>query len=91
MQFAIMKWVAQTAMPETIYGIVDKSNPAQLPTISPNGHWEDFRVIDETRFRFADQAKTAITTTGYYLIGGSLTVTEIFGPPHDCANRTGAT
>ena len=42
MQFAIMKWVAQTAMPETIYGIVDKSSPVQLPTISPNGHWEDF-------------------------------------------------
>jgi hypothetical protein len=37
MQFAIKKWVAQTAMPETIYGIVDKSSPVQLPPAAVAG------------------------------------------------------
>jgi hypothetical protein len=47
--------------------------------ISSKGHWADFRRIDESRFKFAAEAKAAIAKDGYFLMGASVTVTEAFG------------
>ena len=81
MQFAVMKWVGITAKSGTIFAVLDKNNPAQLPMLTPEGHWEDFRVIDEARFKFTEEAKKAIADSGYFLIGANVTVTETFGQP----------
>jgi hypothetical protein len=81
MQFAVMTWVAEHAKSCSIFGVLGTSNSGKLPIISPNGHWEDFMTIDESRFKFAAEAKTAIATQGFYLIGASVTVIEAFGKP----------
>jgi hypothetical protein len=44
------------------------------------GFWESYRTIREDRFKFAAEAKKAITERGYYLIGGEINVTEIKNP-----------
>lgn len=79
MQFAVMQWVSEFAKPTSMFGVLDKANPGKLPMLSPKGHWADYRTIDESRFKFAGDAKTAIATGGYYLMGAGVTVTESFG------------
>jgi hypothetical protein len=85
MQFAIMVWVSSddSAKMGSIFGILDKANFGALPTLSPKGYWADFRSIDESKFKFAADAKKAIAQHGYYLMGASVTVSEAFGelPP----------
>ncbi|HEX5845467.1 MAG: hypothetical protein ACXWU5_03470 [Rhodoplanes sp.] len=81
MQFTVMMWVSEHAKSSSIFGVLDKSNPDKLPSISPKGHWEDFMTIDENRFKFAAEAKTAIAMHGFYLIGASVTLIEAFGKP----------
>ena len=81
MQFVVMKWVSQEAMPNSIYGVFDNDNSRQLPSPSPTGHWQAFRVIDEKRFKFAREAREAIADFGYYLMGVSVTITEAFDEP----------
>ena len=81
MLFAVMQWVGDAAKAQSIFGVLDKNKPGQLPSPSPNGHWADFRTIDESRFKFAAEAKIAITERGYFLMGASVTVTEAFGVP----------
>lgn len=39
----------------------------------------DFRIIDETQFKFADEAKKSIGKDGYFLMGARVTTTEAFG------------
>ena len=81
MQFAVMVWVISndSAKLGSIFGVLDKSNPGELPTISPQGYWAEFQVVEESRFKFAADAKKAIAQHGYYLLGASVTVPEAFG------------
>ena len=83
MQFAVMVWVSSNDSAKTgsIFGILDKANPGALLTLSPNGYWADFQSIDDSRFKFATDAKTAIAQHGYYLMGASVTTIEAFGEP----------
>ena len=81
MQFVVMTWVSEHAKSGSIFGVLGKSNAGKLPIISPKGHWEDFMTIDESRFKFAAEAKTAIAMHGFYLIGASVTVIEAFDKP----------
>jgi hypothetical protein len=81
MQFAIMAWTHPQSSISSIFGIIDKNNPGKLPMITPHGHWSDFTVIHESRFKFAAEAKKAIAANGYYLMGAGGTVTEAFGGP----------
>lgn len=81
MQFAVMVWVSQFAKRTSIFGVLDKASPGQLPMISPKGHWEDFRAVEERNYPDAEEAKKAIADKGYYLVGASVTITEAFGPP----------
>ncbi len=83
MQFAVMVWVRINGSAKTgsIFGILDKANPGALPTLSPNGYWVDFQSIDDSRFKFATDAKKAIAQHGYYLMGASVTTIVAFGEP----------
>lgn len=83
MQFAVFEWVGakDSAKRGSIFGIVDKADPQGLPTLSPNGYWADFRLIDEGRFKFSSDAKRAISQHGYYLMGASVTIQDAFGEP----------
>lgn len=83
MQFAVMVWVGSNDSAKTgsIFGIIDEANPGALPTLSPQGYWADFRSIDESKFKFAADAKKAIAQHGYYLMGASVTLAEAFGEP----------
>jgi hypothetical protein len=80
MQFAVMVWVGSndSAKQGSIFGILDKANPVALPMLSPMGYWADFRSIDESKFKFAADAKKAIAQHGYYLMGASVTIAEVF-------------
>ena len=79
MKFVIMKWVGKGSKSGTIFGVLDeKVEKPVLPMISPQGHWEEFRRIDERHFKFAVEAKYSNVENGYYLIGASITVTEAF-------------
>jgi hypothetical protein len=53
MKFAIMAWTSKHALTGSIFGVLDAGNPGKLPQF-PGGHWSDYRMIDETRFKFAD-------------------------------------
>jgi hypothetical protein len=81
MQFAVMVWVSSndTAKVGSIFGVLDKSDPSALPALSPQGYWAEFRYVDESRFKFAAEAKKAIAQHGYYLLGASVTIPEAFG------------
>ena len=81
MQFAVMVWVTSTdsARLGSIFGVLDKSNPGALPALSPQGYWAEFRYVEESRFKFAADAKKAIAQHGYYLLGASVTIPEAFG------------
>jgi hypothetical protein len=81
MQFEILVWVSgdDSAKTGSIFGVLDKAQPKALPTLSPKGYWDDFRSIDESEFKFAADAKKAITQHGYYLMGASVTIPEAFG------------
>ena len=64
MQFEVMVWVSSndSAKMGSIFGVLDKSNRGALPTLSPQGYWAEFRYVDESRFKFAADAKEAIAT-----------------------------
>lgn len=79
MQFAIMAWTSRHSLVSSIFGVLDQGNPGRLPMIASDGHWSDFRSIDESRFKFADEAKKSIAVKGYYLVGAGVTLTEAFG------------
>ena len=84
MRFAVLMWVSENVRVGSIFGVIDVidlSNPGKLPLLSSKGHWADFRLIDENRFKFAADAKKAIAQHGYYLMGASVTITEAFGEP----------
>lgn len=82
MRFAIMQWVGKSTKSESVFGVIDETvKKPVLPMLSDNGHWADFRLIDESRFLFAKEAKAAIAENGYYLMGASVTITEAFGKP----------
>ena len=80
MQFAVMVWVSgnDTAKMGSIFGVLDKSNSGALPTL-PQGYWAEFRYVEESKFKFAAEAKKAIAQHGYYLLGASVTIPEAFG------------
>ena len=79
MRFAIMTWAGDDVRPESIFGLTDEKGSGMLPALSPYGFWADFRTIDETQFKFADDAKKSIERDGYYLMGASITIAEAFG------------
>ena len=81
MEFAVMVWTAKHTKSRSIFALIDRDNPKKLPELSPQGHWEDYRVLDERKCPFADEAKKAIVEEGYYLMGASVTITEAFGSP----------
>ena len=70
MQFAIMLWTSPHAKPSSIYGVLDRERPGQLPLPSPDGgHWSDYRTVSEAQFKLAEAAKQSIAAVGYYLVG----------------------
>ena len=80
MEFAVMVWNSENVRARSIFGVVDKAKPGQLPDrLSKDGHWEDYLVIDESRCPYAAAAKKAIDAQGYYLIGAGITVATAFG------------
>jgi hypothetical protein len=79
MRFTIMTWAGDDVRPESIFGVVDQEGSGRLPALSPHGYWADFRIIDETQFKFAEEAKKSIGKDGYYLMGASVTTDEAFG------------
>ena len=84
MDFAVMVWSSANSRPQSIYGVVDRAAPGQLPALYGNGHWADMDlVIPENRFKDAEAAKESIAKFGYYLVGGELTIatTERRNPP----------
>jgi hypothetical protein len=81
MKFAIMAWVSSQARHASIFGVLDKDKPRQLPMLGPQGHWIDYRTIDESRFVFAAEAKQSIAANGFYLMGASVTIEQAFGSP----------
>jgi len=86
MRLAIMTWAGDDVMAESIFGVVDERNPeTNLPPLSPNGFWADFCVVDERRFKFAEEAKISIDQHGYYLMGAGLATTDAFEAPNKTA------
>ena len=79
MRFAIKTWAGDDVRPESIFGVIDEKGSGKLPALSPHGHWADLRIIDETQFKFADEAKKSIGKDGYYLLGAGVTAIEAFG------------
>jgi hypothetical protein len=57
MEFILMKLVGQSIRPGSIFGILDKDNPAQLPP-APGGYWSDHGTMTDENFPFAAEAKT---------------------------------
>jgi hypothetical protein len=68
MEFVLMKLVGQSIRPGSIFGILDKDNPGQLPP-APGGYWSDHGAMTEENFPFAAEAKQAIAKSGYFLVG----------------------
>jgi len=68
MEFILMKLVGQSIRPGSIFGILDKDNPGQLPP-APGGYWSDHGTMTEENFPFAVEAKQAIAKSGYFLVG----------------------
>jgi hypothetical protein len=68
MEFVLMKLVGQSIRPGSIFGILDKDNPGQLPP-PPGGYWSDHGAMTEQNFPFAAEAKQAIAKSGYSLVG----------------------
>jgi hypothetical protein len=56
MEFVLMKLVGQSIRPGSIFGILDKDNPGQLPP-PPGGYWSDHGAMTEQNFPFARQNK----------------------------------
>ena len=81
MQFVVMVWVSEGTKSGSIFGVLGKNNPGKLPIISPKGRWENFMTVEESRFKFAAEAKTSIAMHRFYLMGASVTLTEAFGKP----------
>ena len=83
MQFEILMWLGSndSVQAGTIFGVLDQANPVPLPMLLPGGSWAKYRSLDESRFKFARDAKRAIAQHGYYLLGASVAVTEAFGEP----------
>ena len=79
MRFEILTWAGDDARPESIFGVIDEKGSGKLPALSPRGHWAEFGIVDETEFKFADEAKYSIGKDGYYLMGAGVTATEAFG------------
>lgn len=77
MIFAIMEWIGEGTKSGSVFGIIDKDNPGTLPTITEKGHWAQYRLIDEGRFKFASEARASIAKLGYYLMGGKVEPKEI--------------
>ena len=68
MEFILMKLVGQSIRPGSIFGILDKDNPGQLPP-APGGRWSDHGTMTDENFPFAAEAKQAIAKSGYFLVG----------------------
>lgn len=82
MRFAVMVWSSGNARAGSIFGVLDADSPGQLPQgLSKAGHWADYRIVDESRCPFAEEAKKAIAAQGYYLIGAGVSVATAFGTP----------
>jgi hypothetical protein len=79
MEFTIMAWNSGNVRASSIFGVIDKENPGQLPKISDKGHWTDFKTIAERHFPEAEAAKKSIADIGYYIIGGDVTTLERVG------------
>jgi len=76
MDFAIMVWSSANVQASSIYGVLDKASPGQLPNISDKGNWVDLKTtVPEDRFNDAASAKKSIADVGYYLIGGTMNFT----------------
>jgi hypothetical protein len=71
MEFILMKLVGQGIRPGSIFGILDKDNPGQLPP-APGGYWSDHGAMTEENFPFAAEAKQAIAKSGYFLVAPML-------------------
>ena len=81
MQFAVMMWSSRNTQPRSIFGVFDPANAqAVLPRVSSHGFWEDFRIIEESRFPRAAEMKATLGKDGYFLIGAGATIDEVFGP-----------
>jgi hypothetical protein len=68
MEFILLKLVGRSIRPGSIFGILDKDNPGQLPP-APGGYWSDHGTMTEENFPFAVEAKQAIAKSGYFLVG----------------------
>ena len=55
MEFILMKLVGQSIRPGSIFGILDKDNPGQLPP-APGGRWSDHGTMTDENFPFAAEA-----------------------------------
>lgn len=62
---------------KSLFGVVDVDNADMLPTTLASGHWETFRTIDESEFKLAKEAKSAIARNGYYIFGADNHVSEL--------------
>lgn len=81
MQFAVLMWVSDNTKVGSVFGVVDDDKRGPLPNPSAGGHWAGFRTIDDTRFKFAEDAKRAIARHGYYLMGAGISIDDAFGRP----------
>ncbi len=79
MRFALMELVGGAVVRKSIFGVLDKDKPGRLPRLSQDSLWTEFGTIDDSRFKFANEAMMAIAERGYFLMGASVMVTEAFG------------
>jgi hypothetical protein len=83
MEFILMKLVGQSIRPGSIFGILDKDNPGQLPP-APGGYWSDHGTMTDENFPFAAEAKQAIAKSGYFLVGTDAIETIGHAPEGQC-------
>ena len=80
MRFAILTWARENVPVGTVFGVLDADNPSwALPVLSSGGHWAIFKTVEEVHFLNAAEAKKAIATDGYYLMGAGVTIEDAFG------------
>ena len=79
MRLTLKTWISNRddVRAESLFGVVDADNPDLLPTTLASGHWETFRTIDESDFKLAEEAKSAISKNGYYIFGAGAHVSEL--------------
>ncbi len=61
MRLALKTWISngEDVRATSLLGVADADNPDMLPTILASGHWQEFRMIGESDFKLADEARNA--------------------------------